>query len=55
MKLYLVKLEVKANHLEEAMKNWKKGEIYEVQLAEEKSWPIEETKVAGFSKDKKML
>ena len=44
-KLYLVKREVVASNVVEAMKN--KGTIYEIQLTEEKMWPENKNKV-GF-------
>lgn len=47
-KLYLVKYEVVATSLKRALDS--KGHVYEVVLAEEKSWPEESKKRVGFKK-----
>lgn len=46
-KMYLVKREVIATTVEKALKA--KGHVYEVTLADEKSWPQEKTKKLGFN------
>ena len=51
-KLFLVKHEVVAKTVQEALRIGK-GTVYEVVLAEEKSWPEDEKKVEGFTKIKK--
>jgi len=45
-KMYLVKREIIATSIEKALKG--KGHIYEIVLAEEKNWPLPETKT-GFN------
>lgn len=52
-KLYLVKREVYANSMKDALV--KSGTIYEVQLAEEKSQPIPDKKPAGFVSKRKTV
>lgn len=47
-KMYLVKREVIATSIEKAIHG--KGIIYEVTLADEKSWPDEKKKAVGFRK-----
>ena len=47
LKLYLVKREVVATSLKKALEN--KGIVYEVCLADEKSWPENKKKI-GFKK-----
>ena len=49
-KLYLLKYEVIATSIKQAMKS--KGTLYEVTLTEEKSWPIE-SKNTGFKVNEK--
>ena len=48
-KLYLVKREVYANSIKEALS--KKGSVYEV--VEAANQPVDQKKVTGFKKDKK--
>lgn len=52
-KMYLVKREVMARNIEEAMKN--DGEIYSIELADSRFQPEEKKQkpIIGFSKDKK--
>ena len=47
-KLYLVKREVIATSIERAV--YSKGVVYEVVCTEEKNWPEEKKKLAGFKK-----
>jgi len=49
-KLYLVKREVVANSIKEALT--RPGHIYEVVLADEKNWPELKKKNIGFKKQK---
>ena len=47
-KLYLVKREVYATSIEQALKQ--KGKVYEVSLAEDKFQPVVEKPIVGFEK-----
>jgi hypothetical protein len=54
-KLFLVKYEVIATTMEHAIKTARKGSIYEISLADEKSWPVEKKELGFKDKNKKKL